>query len=184
MVNVKVLNPTMFYILFLKVSDADFTLHASYAIAFFWEDGRVFVNDPDPQPYYILDTNLLDKFWTVKNKVNIRHTKKSTQSAGLVFHKTSFSLSGVTTGGNLSFEFSVSIKPVITCPMDFSWYPFDTQYCHFIIASMEPSTRLFNTRPLEEGSKPKRKNTQLEYDITLQELPDHLTKNPDIEVRY
>ena len=66
MVNAKVLNPTIFFILFLKVSDADFTLHASYAIAFFWEDRRVFVDDP--QPYYILDTHLLVKFWTVKTK--------------------------------------------------------------------------------------------------------------------
>ena len=41
---------------------------------------------------------------------------------------------------------------------------------------------MFNTKPLKEGSKPKGQNIHLEYDITLQELPDHLTKNTDIEV--
>ena len=128
------------YHFFLKVSDADFTLHASYGITFFWEDDRVFIDDPNPLPYFFLETNLLDKFWSPKNKVNIRHTKKNAKVDGLVFHKTSFGLSGANTGGNLTFDLSVSIKPEITCPMDFSWYPFDTQYCHFIIASMEPST--------------------------------------------
>ena len=50
------------------------------------------------------------------------------------------------------------------------------------MSGVEPSIQLFNTKPIEEGSKPKIQNTQLEYDITLQELPDHLTKNTDIEV--
>ena len=175
-------NPTKFQIFFLKVSDADFSLHASYSITFFWEDDRVFIDDSDPLPYYVLDIDLLDKFWSPKNKVDIRHTKKSIQKAGLVFHRTSFGLSGGTTGGNLTFDFSVSIQPEITCPMNFSWYPFDVQYCHFIMSGVEPSIQLFNTKPIEEGSKPKIQNTQLEYDITLQELPDHLTKNSDIEV--
>ena len=165
---------------FLEVSDADFTLHASYIITYYWEDNRVFINDPAPPPYYILDTNLLDKFWSPK--VTIRHTKKSVQSAGLLYHKTSFGLSGVTTGGNSTFDVSVSIKPEITCPMDFSWYPFDTQSCHFIMNSAEPSIRFFNTKPLKEGSKPKRQNTQLEYDITLQELEEEMTTNADKDV--
>ena len=169
-----------FYIFFLEVSDADFTLHASYIITYYWEDNRVFINDPAPPPYYLLDTNLLDKFWSPK--VTIRHTKKSVQSAGLLYHKTSFGLSGVTTGGNSTFDVSVSIKPEITCPMDFSWYPFDTQSCHFIMNSAEPSIRFFNTKPLKEGSKPKRQNTQLEYDITLQELEQEMTTNADKEV--
>ena len=128
----------------------------------------------------MLDTNLLDKFWSPE--VDIRHTKKSTQSAGFVFHKTSLGLSGGTAGGNLTFDVSISVKPEITCPMDFSWYPFDTQYCYFIMTSAEPSMRFFNTKPFEEGSKPKNQNTQLEYDITLQELPDEKTAMADIEV--
>ena len=181
MVNVGVRNwDFTFFLHFLEVSDADFTLHASYIITYYWEDNRVFINDPAPPPYYILDTNLLDKFWSPK--VTIRHTKKSVQSAGLLYHKTSFGLSGVTTGGNSTFDVSVSIKPEITCPMDFSWYPFDTQSCHFIMNSAEPSIRFFNTKPLKEGSKPKRQNTQLEYDITLQELEQEMTTNADKEV--
>ena len=168
----------------LQVSDTDFSLHASYGITFFWEDDRIFVDDPEPLAYYNLDTSLFDKFWSPRNKVDIRHAKESRQNAGLVFHKTSFGLSRGTVGGNWSFDVTISIKPEITCPMDFSWFPFDTQECYFIMYSGEPDTRLINSAPFKEGSKPKRQNTQLEYDITIQELPDHLTKNPDIEVRY
>ena len=48
--------------------------------------------------------------------------------------------------------------------------------------ALEPATRLTNFKPYKEGSKPKRQNIQLEYDITLQELPAHRQKNADIEV--
>ena len=168
----------------LQVSDTDFSLHASYDIMFFWEDDRVFVDDPEPLAYYILDTSLFEKFWSPRNKVNVRHAKESRQNAGLVFHQTSFGLSRMAAGGNWSFDVSISIKPEITCPMDFSWFPFDTQECHFVINAGEPNIRLINSKPYKEGSKPKRQNTQLEYDITLQELPDQMQKNTDIEVMY
>merc|ERR1719295_355624 len=65
--------------------------------------------------------------------------------------------------------------------MDFSWFPFDTQECYFIMYAGEPDTRLINSSPHKEGSKPKRQNTQLEYDITIQELPDHMMKNTLLE---
>ena len=166
----------------LQVSDTDFSLHASYGITFFWEDDRIFVDDPKPLAYYNLDTSLFDKFWSPRNKVDIRHAKESRQNAGLVFHKTSFGLSRGTVGGNWSFDVTISIKPEITCPMDFSWFPFDTQECYFIMYSGEPDTRLINSAPFKEGSKPKRQNTQLEYDITIQELPDHMQQSKVVEV--
>ena len=100
----------------------------------------------------------------------------------MVFHKQSFGLSGGTAGGNWTFDVWISIKPVITCPMDFSWFPFDTQECYFIMYSGEPDTRLINSAPFKEGSKPKRQNTQLEYDITIQELPDHMQQSKVVEV--
>ena len=165
------------------MSDADFSLHASYGVAFNWLDDRVYVDDPNPLAVYGLDTSLLDKFWSPRNKVDIRHTKESTQNAGMVFHKISFTLNGGTEGGNSTYlDIWCSIKPVITCPMDFSWFPFDTQYCYFVMAASEPDIRLVNFKPYKEGSKPNRQNIQLEYDITLQELPEHKQKNADLEV--
>ena len=110
---------------FLKVSDTDFSLYANYEILFFWEDDRIFVNDPNPLPHYILDTNLLDKFWSPQDKVFISHAKESRQNAGLLHHKTGFAM--VKQDGRWTFEVSVSTKPEITCPMDFSWFPFDLQ---------------------------------------------------------
>ena len=110
---------------FLKVSDTDFSLYANYEILFFWEDDRIFVNDPNPLPHYILDTNLLDKFWSPQDKVFISHAKESRQNAGLLHHKTGFAM--VKQDGRWTFEVSVSTKPEITCPMDFSWFPFDSQ---------------------------------------------------------
>ena len=150
-------------------------------VFFSWQDARVFVDDPNPLPVYYLDLSLLDKFWNPRDKVDIRHAKQSTQNAGLVFHKLSFGLYEGSGGGDWTFDVTVSIKPVITCPMDFSWFPFDTQYCYFIMNPTEPYTRLVNMAPYKEGSLPKRQNTQLEYDITLQDLPDHKKKNPSLE---
>ena len=150
-------------------------------VFFNWQDARIFVDDPNPLPVYYLDLSLLDKFWNPRDKVDIRHAKQSTQNAGLVFHKLSFGLYEGSGGGDWTFDVTVSIKPVITCPMDFSWFPFDTQYCYFIMNPTEPYTRLVNMAPYKEGSLPKRQNTQLEYDITLQDLPDHKKKNPSLE---
>ena len=47
-------------------------------------------------------------------------------------------------------------------------------------------TLLVNNAPFKEGSKPNRQNTQLEYDITLQDLPEHMTTNKDLlkEVKH
>ena len=50
------------------------------------------------------------------------------------------------------------------------------------MTSAEPSIRFFNTKPLKEGSKPKKQNIHLEYDITLQELEEEMTTNDDKEV--
>ena len=152
-----------------QVSDTDFSLHASYGVVFNWVDDRVYVDDPNPLPVYGLETSLLDKFWSPRNKVNIRHAKESTQNAGMVFHKMSFSLMGGRVGENSTFELWISIKPIL-------------QYCYFVINPGEPDIRLINFKPFKEGSKPKRQNTQLEYDITIQELPEHKQKNEDLEV--
>ena len=47
-------------------------------------------------------------------------------------------------------------------------------------------TLLVNNAPFKDGSKPKRQNTQLEYDITLQDLPEYMTTNKDLlkEVKH
>ena len=159
-----------------QVSDTDFSLHGSYMVSFTWEDHRVFIDDPNPLSYYTLDTKLFDKFWSPRNKINVRHVKESRQNAGLIFHKTSFGLARVAEG-NMTFDVSMSIKPEITCPMDFSWFPFDTQECHFKMWTDSPQTRLVNSKPHKEGSRAKGQNTQLGYDITFQDLPDHMKTN-------
>ena len=164
----------------MKVSDKDFSLYASYQIHFFWEDDRIFVDDPNPLPYYNLDTSLLDKFWSPKNKAFINHAKESRQNAGLLHHKIGFGL--MNQSGKLSFEVSVSTKPEITCPMQFSWFPFDSQECHFIMGTTDPDTRLINLSPHEEGSRVMIQNIQLGYDITIQDLPDRLKKKAIDEV--
>ena len=158
------------------MSDTDFSLHALFTVFFFWEDHRVFIDDPNPLSYYTLDTKLFDKFWSPRNKVIVRHVKESRQNAGLIFHKTSFGLARVAEG-NMTFDVSMSIKPEITCPMDFSWFPFDTQECHFKMWPDSPEMRLTNFYPYAEGSRAKRQNTQLGYDITIQDLPDHTKTN-------
>ena len=111
---------------------------------FTWTDDRIFVNDTNPLNHYNLDTSLLDNFWSPKNKIDIFHAKKSTPVAGLVFHRTTFGLSGSQESEKWSFDVGDSIRPEITCPMDFQWFPFDTQYCHLAMMTMEPDIRLVN----------------------------------------
>ena len=44
----------------------------------------------------------------------------------------------------------------------------------------DPETRLVNLSPHQEGSRVRRQNIQLGYDITIQDLPDRLKmKNLD-----
>ena len=111
---------------------------------FTWMDDRIFVNDTNPLNYYDLDTSLLNKIWSPKNKIDIFHAKKSAAMAGFVFHTTTFSLTGSQESGKWKFDVGDSIRPEITCPMDFQWFPFDTQYCHLVLMTLEPDIRLVN----------------------------------------
>ena len=55
-----------------------------------------------------------------------------------------------------------------------------------VIFLLVKDTLLVNNAPFKEGSKPNRQNTQLEYDITLQDLQEHMTTNKEFlkEVKY
>ena len=48
-----------------------------------------------------------------------------------------------------------------------------------VIILLVRDTLLVNNAPFKDGSKPNRQNTQLEYDITLQDLPEHMTTNEE-----
>ena len=53
----------------LKVSDTQFSLTASYILAFMWHDKRIFFKEPPKATTHVLDYNALKKIWTPKLKV-------------------------------------------------------------------------------------------------------------------
>ena len=65
----------------LKVSDTQFSLTASYILAFMWHDKRIFFKETPQATTHVLDYNVLKKIWTPKLKVENRlcnvHSKMS-----------------------------------------------------------------------------------------------------------
>ena len=53
----------------LKVSETQFSLTASYILAFMWHDKRIFFKETPQTKTHVLDYGLLNKIWTPKLKV-------------------------------------------------------------------------------------------------------------------
>ena len=64
----------------------------------------------------------------------IQHVKSSKNDAGRLYFDERFSLNNLS--GVLLIELSMMARVEITCPMDFNWFPFDSQLCHFVIHSL------------------------------------------------
>ena len=54
----------------LKVSETQFSLTASYILAFMWHDKRIFFKETPQTKTHVLDYGLLNKIWTPKLKVD------------------------------------------------------------------------------------------------------------------
>ena len=55
----------------LKVSETQFSLTASYILAFMWNDKRIFYKETPQATTHVLDYGLLSKIWSPKLKVGI-----------------------------------------------------------------------------------------------------------------
>ena len=69
-------------------------------------------------------------------------------------------------------ELSMLARVEITCPMNFNWFPFDTQLCHFVIHSTEfYDVTLVNVLGESELKQLEQLYIVLNYNVKLGKLP-------------
>jgi hypothetical protein len=88
---------------------------------------------------------------------------------GLTFHHSSFAF--LKLDGFLTAMLAVTVKPEITCPMKFNWFPFDSQQCHFVMSPYNPGIKLVNM--LEKPERMEGQNIIFNYEIAFSNLPTH-----------
>ena len=109
--------------------------------------------------------------------MQVRHVKSTANDVGLSFHNRALGL--VNIDGKAQFEYAESTRVEISCPMDFWNYPFDTQFCHFILEPLNWDFQLVNS-PYLKSSQHDDQNIKMSYDIEIVRLPPELlVRDPD-----
>ena len=81
--------------------------------------------------------------------------------------------------GQVTLEYGESTRAEISCPMDFWNYPFDTQFCNFILEPLNWDFQLVNS-PFLQSSQLDDQNIKMSYEIEILPLPKELlVRNPD-----
>ena len=79
-------------------------------------------------------------------------------------------------------ELTNPTRAEISCPMNFKFYPFDTQFCNFIIEPLMFDVRLVpyyaNSKQLDEQT------IEMSYDIEILPLSAQYLVRPSDEVRF
>ena len=131
-------------VLMLKVSEKDFSLTGTFFVSCYWKDERIHWKSGYKlkSPHYVLHQNLASKFWSPRMRVGryylmetpfiwishqIQHVKKSNNDAGRLYFQERFSLNNVS--GVPLVDLDLMTRVEITCPMNFNWFPFDSQVC-------------------------------------------------------
>ena len=107
--------------------------------------------------------------------IQVRHVKSTANDVGLSYYSRALGI--VNIDGKATFEYGEQTRAEISCPMDFRNYPFDTQFCHFIVEPMNWDFQLVNS-PYLQSSQLDEQNIMLSYDIEIVPLPQ------DFHVRY
>ena len=81
--------------------------------------------------------------------------------------------------GQVTLEYGESTRAEISCPMDFWNYPFDTQFCNFILEPLNWDFQLVKS-PYLQSSQLDDQNIMMSYDIEIVPLPQELhVRHPD-----
>ena len=103
--------------------------------------------------------------------------KSTAKDVGLSFNNRALGL--VNIEGKAQFEYAESTRVEISCPMDFWNYPFDTQFCNFILEPLNWDFQLVSSPYLKSGQHDDQ-NIKMSYDIEIVPLPpDLLVRHPD-----
>ena len=86
-------------------------------------------NNPNISVLAVEDMTFLDHIWVPT--VYIPHQKLTNCRHGKTFHDTVLNI--VLNKQTVWVDFWSLVKPTITCPMSFNWFPFDHQHCFLTI---------------------------------------------------
>ena len=112
----------------------------------------------------------------------IQHVKKSNNDAGRLYFQERFSLNNVS--GVPLVDLDLMTRVEITCPMNFNWFPFDSQVCHFVIHSVEfYDVTLVNILGENQLKQLEQQNIVLNYNVKLRKLPQDRLLYETHEVR-
>ena len=107
----------------------------------------------------------------------MRHVKSTSNDVGLSYGGQNLGI--VNIDGQATLEYGESTRAEISCPMDFWNYPFDTQFCNFILEPLNWDFQLVNS-PYLQSSQLDDQNTMMSYDIEIVPLPQELhVRHPD-----
>ena len=124
---------------------------------------------------------LTDNIWLPS--LILRHMKRDNTRKGFFSTPASVDIDVVTMTVNITIE----IKPVITCHMHFTWYPFDIQHCKLRMQSQLPVDKLNLVTDeqfrIEKTFVPNYQNVYLEYNVNLHPLGEYefMEKIPSME---
>ena len=109
--------------------------------------------------------------------MQLRHVKSSAADVGLSYGGRFLGI--VNIGGKASLEYGETTRAEVSCPMDFWNYPFDTQFCNFILEPLNWDFQLVNS-PYLQSSQLDDQNIKMSYEIEILPLPKELlVRNPD-----
>ena len=116
-------------------------------------------------------------FAPLLQNLQVRHVKSTANDAGLSFHSRALGVVNIDRKAHL--EYAESTRVEISCPMDFWNYPFDTQFCNFILEPLNLDFQLVNS-PYLKSSQHDDQNIKMSYDIEIVPLPPELlVRDPD-----
>ena len=84
-------------------------------------------------------------------------------------------------GSQELLEYSEATRTEISCPMEFWNYPFDTQFCNFILEPLHFDFQLVNSDMIS-SSQFESQNIKMSYDIEIIPLPPELAVRQQPEV--
>ena len=108
-----------------------------------------------------------------------RHVKSTASDNGFSFHGRSLGIMSI--GSQELLEYSEATRTEISCPMEFWNYPFDTQFCNFILEPLHFDFQLVNSDMIS-SSQFESQNIKMSYDIEIIPLPPELAVRSPPEV--
>ena len=109
--------------------------------------------------------------------MQVRHVKSSANDVGLSYSGQALGI--VNIDGKAHLEYAETTRTEISCPMDFWNYPFDTQFCNFIVEPLNLDFQLVNS-PYLQSSQMDDQNIKMSYDIKILPLsPELLVRHQD-----